>query len=407
MIDKDGNIGVEGNTNPVAPFSFANLVGNKISLYGSSATSHYGLGIQGSLLQMYSSGSTADIAFGYGSSSAFTETMRIRGNGNVGIGTSTPSAKLDIDQNSSGAAIEVNQLGSGLAGYLYSAGNNAVYALTGSATNAAGHFQGTNALIAMGKVGINTSTPETVLTVNSSGLGFMHTDGTVKIATEILAGEGAFGTNTAHGLRFRTGGTTKMYISAAGNVGIGTFTPAEKLDIIGQIKITDGTQAAGKVLQSDATGAASWQDVANPKLAFNLNCFGGSTITNGSTIKLIYSDPLSFQGEFEEADCVDNANGYFNVTVSGVYHFIGEVTYLWGSLGTGNHTSTIAIRRKVGATIYTLNQETNPQFDVIPIPQRVEGYFKLVAGDQVFLELNVISDRDIAYHGTFFGARVY
>ena len=34
----------------------------------------------------------------------------------------------------------------------------------------------------------------------------------------------------------------------AQNVGIGTNTPAAKLDIIGTIKITDGTQDSSKVL---------------------------------------------------------------------------------------------------------------------------------------------------------------
>ena len=44
------------------------------------------------------------------------------------------------------------------------------------------------------------------------------------------------------------------------NVGIGTSTPNAKLDVIGTIKVTDGTQGAGKILTSDATGLASWQE---------------------------------------------------------------------------------------------------------------------------------------------------
>ncbi|MBK8290633.1 MAG: hypothetical protein IPK96_06430 [Flammeovirgaceae bacterium] len=46
-----------------------------------------------------------------------------------------------------------------------------------------------------------------------------------------------------------------------GNVGIGVTTPAAKLDIVGSIKITDGTQGVGKVLTSNASGLASWQTV--------------------------------------------------------------------------------------------------------------------------------------------------
>ncbi len=50
------------------------------------------------------------------------------------------------------------------------------------------------------------------------------------------------------------------------NVGIGTSTPSEKLEVNGSIKITDGTQGAGKVLTSDANGKASW--VAPPDVKY-------------------------------------------------------------------------------------------------------------------------------------------
>lgn len=47
------------------------------------------------------------------------------------------------------------------------------------------------------------------------------------------------------------------------NVGIGTNIPTAKLDIIGKIKISDGTEGTGKVLTSDSTGLASWQTLSN------------------------------------------------------------------------------------------------------------------------------------------------
>ncbi len=45
-----------------------------------------------------------------------------------------------------------------------------------------------------------------------------------------------------------------------GNVGIGT-TPDEKLHIAGSVKIVDGSQGVNKVLTSDASGVASWQNL--------------------------------------------------------------------------------------------------------------------------------------------------
>lgn len=46
------------------------------------------------------------------------------------------------------------------------------------------------------------------------------------------------------------------------NVGVGTTNPNNTLDVEGTVKLADGTQGAGKVLTSDASGVASWAAVA-------------------------------------------------------------------------------------------------------------------------------------------------
>jgi hypothetical protein len=93
------NVGI-GHTSPGYPLTFAQTTGDKISLYN-DATSSYGFGIQGALLQIHTNVSGADIAFGYGNSASFSELMRIKGTGFVGIGTSGPTYKLDIKHSTS------------------------------------------------------------------------------------------------------------------------------------------------------------------------------------------------------------------------------------------------------------------------------------------------------------------
>jgi hypothetical protein len=62
---------------------------------------------------------------------------------------------------------------------------------------------------------------------------------------------------------YANGAQMRMTIDPTGNVGIGTETPTSnaKLDIVGKIKITDGSQGVNKVLTSDASGLASWADI--------------------------------------------------------------------------------------------------------------------------------------------------
>ncbi len=67
------------------------------------------------------------------------------------------------------------------------------------------------------------------------------------------------------------------------NVGIGVTNPAAKLDVAGNIKIADGTQAYGRILTSDSNGVASWKLRRKPRVV---------RITDPNTSCGVYHTPL-------------------------------------------------------------------------------------------------------------------
>lgn len=101
----------------------------------------------------------------------------------------------------------------------------------------------------------------------------LHVDGT---GSKLLVGAeggtlGKLTVNAEPGVeiaRFRTNGSTRVFISPLGDVGIGTVFPSANLDVIGDtefngtLTLVDGNEALGKVLTSDAFGLATWQTPA-------------------------------------------------------------------------------------------------------------------------------------------------
>jgi hypothetical protein len=78
------NVGI-GTATPTGPLSFPSTTGNKIVLWGDGNQSHYGIGIQGGVLQLYANQEGDAIALGYGRSGAFTERVRIPTSGDIGL----------------------------------------------------------------------------------------------------------------------------------------------------------------------------------------------------------------------------------------------------------------------------------------------------------------------------------
>lgn len=55
-----------------------------------------------------------------------------------------------------------------------------------------------------------------------------------------------------------TNGSDDFIISSDGRVGIGTVSPTASLDVVGNLRIADGTEYDRYVLTSDDNGVGSW-----------------------------------------------------------------------------------------------------------------------------------------------------
>lgn len=164
-----GNIGI-GTATPAFPLSFANTLGDKISLYGNSGI-HYGLGIQGGLLQIHTEAIGSDVAFGYGQSSAFTETMRVKGNGNVQVKSTAQESMWINGPTGNYITLAENTINRGYIGS-YSGADQDIELGTHT-QNATGsvHLSTVNVprltVSPAGNVGINNTNPTVPLTVGS------------------------------------------------------------------------------------------------------------------------------------------------------------------------------------------------------------------------------------------------
>ncbi len=113
-----------------------------------------------------------------------------------------------------------------------------------------------------GRVGIATASPKTAFDVRGEVLvgnvGLIEASGADNSLAMGSAGPITLGTLSWDGEAPNIS-TPRMTLLPSGNVGIGTITPAAKLEVIGQVKITGGSPGAGKILTSDGQGLASWE----------------------------------------------------------------------------------------------------------------------------------------------------
>jgi hypothetical protein len=251
--------------------------------------------------------------------STFTPTtlMKLTNTGRLGIGTTAPGSTLDVAGNiNSSTGFTIGNTAPAAGTYLRSNGTNFVsstiqpgdlpailfaspngivglttingVATTGMRSDAAPALSqaiaptwtGTHifsnptnsALFTGGNVGIGTTSPQQALDVN----GNVNIGGTL-IIHSILAAD-----LTTDPLIFQTNNIPRMTIALAGNVGIGTSTPAQALDIAGGLNVSQIASIGGNVTVG---GTATISGAANL----------GGTLTLPGTITSTASSPIFLQ----------------------------------------------------------------------------------------------------------------
>ena len=93
--------------------------------------------------------------------------------------------------------------------------------------------------------------------VNATGdsIARFRTNGGGGQALDVAHSSGVIGLNSTGSLGFSTNGSERLRIDATGNIGVGTATPAAKLHVAGNVRLTGDVVVDGNI-------AAKYQDVA-------------------------------------------------------------------------------------------------------------------------------------------------
>lgn len=206
-------------------------------------------------------------------------------------------------------------------------------------------------------IGVNSLQSNTAGNGNTSvGLGALYSNVTgnnntaLGYGADVLSGD--LINSTAIGYNAKVSANNSLVLGGtdmdAVKVGIGITAPTATLDIVGNIKIADGTQGTGKVLTSDADGLATWID-ASAVGGWSLNGNSG-TIDSLNFIGTIDNVPIHFRVNNETAGCIDPllSNTFFghqagNSNTMGTGNTaVGEAALYYNTEGVNNTATGVA-----------------------------------------------------------------
>jgi hypothetical protein len=241
--------------------------------------------------------------------------------GNVGIGTTSPGFPLQVNGTIKATmfstASNANFYGTTLEATTFVDPNGGAYSsIVHGGTNKTISFS-TNNLNRMqidssGNVGIGTTSPNDLLELSSSSNTYLDitstgTGGKRWILSSLV-------TSGNFKIRNNTDGTDALSITPTGNVGIGTTSPNEKLDLTGNVLVngSSDTKLAGGVFLGNGVNTRYWAiRNATTGNSFNIDAYNATslitpfTILQGGNVGIGTTDPGAYKL---------NVNGSINAT---------------------------------------------------------------------------------------------
>lgn len=241
---------------------------------------------------------------------ATSTAITIDSSANVGIGTTSPGQLLEVSNTAGNASVEVTAVSTGSSALRFSdnlGANRGIVFYEHSSDSMQLYTANTEAMRinSSGNVGIGTTNPVAHLTINAGGspaatygiasfAGGTGVDSYVTVSRgsndqggiKVLRGSVADlsiyvsgaessiinynGGDTNDGLFFQAGSaaTNVMALDSSGNVGIGTASPNEKLNVSGNIRVTSGFVSFSGSISTPSEAAAVYRPADNT-LAFS------------------------------------------------------------------------------------------------------------------------------------------
>ncbi len=243
--------------------------------------------------------------------------------------SATPSALLSTD--ATGKVVATSSVSSSLIGLQNG------YTFRGSTSNGA-EATSTIFISNTGNVGINTKIPGYLLTVASTtsdagiimGFGNTSISGGLQVITNGNLDWG-FNAFNSRSLVFQTNQLERMRINASGNIGIGTATPTQQLELTGNLQLPNTVDASTGVIYKNGARFLHNYSFSSSN---GQNTFIGTNAGNftmGSSTSALYG---SYNTAIGTNVLLLNTTGYSNTGI-GVGSLISNTTgYLNNTLGT-------------------------------------------------------------------------